>query len=86
MFSFVSGKILLISTGYYSDSLEKLLPNNCSLTICKYEDIGNIKDSFDWVLCAYTETSVAFKVDLQNIKDKSEELGARLFVASFDSL
>lgn len=86
MFSFVSGKILLISTGYYSDRLEKLLPNNCSLTICKYEDIGNIKGSFDWVLCAYTETSVAFKVDLQNVKDKSEKLGARLFVDATGSI
>lgn len=86
MFSFVTGKILLISTGYYSDRLEKLLPNNCSLTICKYEEIGNIKGSYDWVLCAYTETSVAFKVDLQNVKNKSEELGAKLFVDATGSI
>ena len=84
--SFVSGKVLLISTGYYSDRLKKLLPKGCSLTICKYEDISSIKDSFNWVLCAYTETSVAFKVDLQNVKDKASECGAKLFVDATGSI
>jgi 2-aminoethylphosphonate-pyruvate transaminase len=84
--SFVSGRVLLVSTGYYSDRLEKLLPKGCDLTICKYEDLGSIKDDYDWVLCAYTETSVAFKVDLQRIKDKVNECGAKLFVDATGSI
>jgi cytidyltransferase-like protein len=84
--SFVSGKVLLVSTGYYSDRLEKLLPKDCSVTICKYKDIDVIKESFDWVFCAYTETSVAFKVDLQSIKDKADECGAKLFVDATGSI
>jgi len=65
--SFVTGKVLLVSTGYYSDRLEKLLPNDCELTICEYEELDSIKGNFDWVLCAYTETSIAFKVDLESV-------------------
>ena len=84
--TFVSDRVLLVSTGYYSDRLEKLLPKDCSLTICKYEDIGIIKENFDWVLCAYTETSIAFKVDLQSVKDKANECGAKLFVDATGSI
>ena len=84
--TFVSGKILLVSTGYYSDRLEKLLPNGCKLTICKYEELDSIKGNFDWVLCAYTETSVAFKVDLESVKNKVKEFKAKLFVDATGSI
>ncbi len=84
--SFVSGKILLVSTGYYSDRLEKLLPNGCELTICKYEELDSIKGNFDWVLCAYTETSIAFKVDLESVKNKANECKAKLYVDATGSI
>jgi cytidyltransferase-like protein len=84
--SFILGNILLISTGYYSDRLEKLLPIGCSITICKYEDLESIKGNFDWIMCAYTETSIAFKVNLQNVKDKANRIGAKLFVDATGSI
>lgn len=84
--SFISGNILLISTGYYSDRLEKLLPIGCSITICKYEELESIQGNFDWIMCAYTETSIAFKVNLQNVKDKSNRIGAKLFVDATGSI
>ena len=84
--SFVDGKVLLISTGYYSDRLEKLLPKNCNVSICKYEDLNNVNEKFDWVLCAYTETSIAFKVDLNLVKLKAEECEARLYVDATGSI
>jgi cytidyltransferase-like protein len=84
--SFVAGKVLLVSTGYYSDRLEKLLPKDCELTICKYEELDSIKDNFNWVLCAYTETSIAFKVDLEGVKNKANECGAKLFVDATGSI
>jgi len=84
--SFVSGNVLLISTGYYSDRLKLLLPRTCKVTVCKYEDIDNINGSFDWVLCAYTETSIAFKVDLKKVKSKSTECNAKLYVDATGSI
>ena len=84
--SFVSGKVLLISTGYYSDRLKVLLPKSCQVTVCKYEEIDTVIENFDWVLCAYTETSIAFKVDLEMIKFKSIELGAKLYVDATGSI
>ena len=84
--SFVAGKVLLVSTGYYSDRLEKLLPNDCELTICEYEELDSIKGNFDWVLCAYTETSVAFKVDLESVKNKANECKAKLYVDATGSI
>jgi cytidyltransferase-like protein len=84
--SFISGKVLLISTGYYSDRLEKLLPSGCELTICKYDDLDDIKGSFDWVLCAYTETSVAFKIDLNKVRSKANLLNSKLYVDATGSI
>lgn len=84
--TFVSGKVLLISTGYYSDRLEKLLPRNCKLSICKYDELDDLNESYDWVLCAYTETSVAFKVNLKKIREISNKLNAKLFVDATGSI
>jgi cytidyltransferase-like protein len=84
--SFVQGSVLLVSTGYYSDRLEILLPKGCKVTICKYENIEYLDGQFDWVLCAYTETSTAFKVDLKMIKDKADKVGAKLYVDATGSI
>ena len=84
--SFVSGRVLLVSTGYYSDRLEKLLPKGCDLSVCKYEDLDSVGDQYDWVLCAYTETSIAFKVDLESIRIKANECGAKLYVDATGSI
>jgi len=84
--SFVSGKVLLVSTGYYSDRLEKLLPKGCHITKCKYEHLGRLNAQYDWLLCAYTETSIAFKVDLKMIRKISDECGAKLYVDATGSI
>ena len=84
--TFLSGNVLLISTGYYSDRLAKLLPEGCKVTKCKYKDIDSIDGSYDWVMSAYTDTSTAFKVDLQNIRDKVNNLGAKLYIDATGSI
>jgi cytidyltransferase-like protein len=84
--SFISGRVLLVSKGYYSDRLKQLLPESCLVTVCKYEDISKITDKFDWVMCAYTEISIAFKLDLQSVKNKADESGAKLFIDATGSI
>ena len=80
------GNILLISTGYYSDRLKELLPKGCNVTVCDYIDLSAIKGRYDWVLCAYTETSTAFKANLKLISAKAKELGAYLYVDATGSI
>tara|TARA_Y100000768_G_scaffold521_1_gene385 strand:+ start:19975 stop:21282 length:1308 start_codon:yes stop_codon:yes gene_type:complete len=84
--SFVSGKVLLISTGYYSDRLKVLSPSGCQVKVCSYEEIDNIKDDYNWVLCAYTETSKAFKIDLEKVKNLCEKVNAKLYVDATGSI
>ena len=84
--TFVRGNVLLISTGYYSDRLKQLLPNDCKVATCHYNEIETVKGKFDWVVCAYTETSCAFKVNLQKIRLKANDLGAFLYVDATGSI
>ncbi len=84
--TFVKGRVLLVSTGYYSDRLEKLLPNDCDVLVCKYDDLEQVKGKFDWVMCAYTETSIAFKVDLEKIKNIAIDFDAKFYVDATGSI
>jgi len=84
--AFVRGKILLLSTGYYSDRLVQLLPPDCQVTKIDYKDMEQVTGEFDWLLCAYTETSRAFKLDLPRVKEKANSLGARLYVDATGSI
>jgi len=85
--NFVSGRVLIISSGYYSDRLLKLIDNNlCSVKLCKYTDLDSIRGCFDWVLCAYTETSMALKLDLQYVHSKCKLLKAKLFIDATGSI
>lgn len=84
--AFVSGKVLLIETGYYSARLAKLLPRGCDLTRVSYKALNKTCGKFDWVLCAYTETSHAFKVDLEEIRDYADRLDAKLYVDATGSI
>ncbi len=84
--SFVNGRILLISTGYYSDRLKKLLPPNSNIEVCKYDELDKIDSKFNWILCAYTETSVAFKIDLKHVRHTANNAGAKLFVDATGSI
>ena len=78
--SFVSGKVLLIITGDDSKKLEQMLPSGCAVTLCHYDNIQTIEGEFDWLMCAYTDHSIAFTVDLVAVKAKADECSARLYL------
>lgn len=84
--TFVRGKVLLVSTGYYSDRLENLLPSGCEVTKCRYVDVENVSGDFDWLMCAYTETSCAIKVNLAKIRKIANDCGAALYVDATGSI
>jgi 2-aminoethylphosphonate-pyruvate transaminase len=84
--SFVSGNVLLISTGYYSDRIESLMPDGCQLTVVKADDLDQIEGSYDWVICVYTETGLAQKIDLCMVRKFADKLGALLLVDATGSI
>ena len=84
--TFVRGRCLLIASGYYSDRLRLLLPPETEATVVSHEQLTTATGRFDWVLCAYTETARAFKLDLPAIRAKADALGAKLFVDATGSI
>jgi len=84
--SFVSGDVLLVTTGYYSARLETLLPPGCRVTKTSYDELDEVTGSYDWLLCAYTETSHAFKSDLRRVREKADVLGALLYADATGSI
>tara|TARA_Y100000590_G_C15732439_1_gene1017503 strand:- start:1056 stop:2342 length:1287 start_codon:yes stop_codon:yes gene_type:complete len=84
--SFVEGKILIISTGYYSDRLKKLLPKTSNVKILDYKDLDSINEKFDWVMCAYTETSIALKLDLEQVREFADKCQANLYLDATGSI
>ena len=84
--TFVRGRVLIILTGYYSDRLQKLLPPGCEVSTCGYDEISSLNEKFDWVLCAYTETSTGFLLDIKSVRDFADQCDAKLFVDATGSI
>ena len=91
--NFVFGRVLVIGTGYYSERLQTLVNSARtsfgyidSIDYINYSDIESIDGSYDWVLCCHVETSIAFKVDLNYIKNIAITLSSNLLVDSTASI
>lgn len=83
---FVSGSVLVIDSGYYSNRLSTLLPESCDVKLIPPERLDSITTNFDWVVCAYTETSRATKLDIASVRQRATQLGAKLFVDATGSI
>ena len=85
--NFLFGRVLVISTGYYSDRLkwlsESAMRRQGSVTDVKYVDWGEmdtVTGQFDWVFACYTETSCGIKVPIEQLNTLAKRLGARLML------
>lgn len=85
--TYVTGRVLLVDTGYYSSRIESLIdPKNVQIVRCDYASLPAIKGKFDWVAFAYTETSVAFKCDMTVVRSSAQSLGAKVFCDATGSI
>ncbi|MDA9676126.1 aminotransferase class V-fold PLP-dependent enzyme [Pseudomonadota bacterium] len=84
--TFLGGKLLLISNGYYADRLEHLAPSATHITKITPDEIHSINEKFDWILFAYTETSIGYKNDIEAIHKVAKEIDAKLFVDATASI
>lgn len=85
--NFLYGKVLLISTGYYSDRL-KFLAESAKrqvgaikeIMLVGWEYFKEITGDFDWVVACSVETSCGLKIDIEEISKHSKKLGAKLML------
>lgn len=85
--NFLRGKVLIVSTGYYSDRLYNLAlmarrTHNFIKEIDKidWNKLTNIKKKYDWIWACYTETSCGLKLSMKDLKKLSKSSKSRLAI------
>ena len=83
--NFLSGRVLIISTGYYSDRLYEMASNSMKnfkfikkIDKIDWKNIKNIKNKYDWIWCCYVETSKGLKLPILDLKKLSKRLNAKI--------
>jgi 2-aminoethylphosphonate-pyruvate transaminase len=91
--NFLFGRVLVVSTGYYSDRL-KWLANSAirrtdavkEVVSVVWKDLETVSGRFDWVLACYTETSCGLKLSIELLKSIARRLDARLMLDATASI
>lgn len=83
--NFLYGRVLIVSTGYYSDRLynlckeaKKSLRKITKISKINWRDIENYSGKFDWVWACPTETSCGLKIPITSLKKLSKKVSAKL--------
>jgi len=83
--NFFYGKILVISTGYYSDRLEQICRQFKQqskyvkeVQTVDWKLINEITDRFDWIFACYTETSRAIKIPIIELSKMKKRCKSKL--------
>lgn len=91
--NFLRGRVLVVSTGYYSDRLkwlaESALRRAGAVTEVVQIDWKNPETAtghFDWVWACYTETSCGLKIPIESLAALAKRLGARLMLDATASI
>ena len=91
--NFLYGKVLVISTGYYSDRLNQLVNfafQNSGfikkISYVNWNDLDNVKDNYDWVVGCPTETSMGLLIPIKFLKEIAGRVGARLMLDATASI
>ncbi len=91
--NFLYGKVLIISTGFYSDRLIKLVnsaKNNTNeikdIRIINFNELNQINEQFDWIVSCYTETSRGFKIPIEQLKIKADILKSKIMLDATASI
>jgi 2-aminoethylphosphonate-pyruvate transaminase len=94
--NFFKGKVLIVTTGYYSDRLYKM----CVLAMKQYgyikkiekmswreiDNNNNKKKNFDWIWSCVTETSVGLKIPIKDLKRLAIKLKSKLALDATGSI
>lgn len=91
--NFLYGKILIVSSGYYSDRLynlslkaKKTYGNITKVSKVKWKDLDDFSGKFDWLWACPTETSCGLKIPISELKKLSKKVGAKLALDATGSI
>ncbi len=83
--NFISGNVLIINSGYYSDRLFEIAKQAKrkygfikNISYIKWKDIGSIKKKFTWLLSCVTETSTGFLIPIKDLNKIKKKVKANL--------
>lgn len=91
--NFIYGRVLIVSTGYYSERLAWLaasahrrLAEITSIIKINWDELDDVTGCFDWVMACYTETSCGLKIPIGSLRKLADRLGARLMLDATASI
>ena len=91
--NFLYGKVLIVSTGYYSDRLQWLAESALrrvgevkEVVTVNWREIENVTGNFDWVCACYTETSCGLKLPIAALSGLAKRVGSRLMLDATASI
>ena len=83
--NFLHGKVLIVSTGYYSDRLfnlcikaKKNFGKITKISKVNWRELEDFSAKYDWVWACPTETSYGLKVPITELKKFSKKIKAKL--------
>jgi aspartate aminotransferase-like enzyme len=87
--TFLTGKILIINTGYYSNRWFKEIKNTIKykkIYHINYKKLEFFNKKVDWILFVYVETGLCKKFDIRKIFKLKKKLNAKLMVDAVASI
>ena len=86
--NFVTGRVLLMNSGYYSDRISTMLSKRRDIILTFFEQESKIdsKESFDWVVSCPTETSTAYLTPISDARELADLHSAQLFLDATGSI
>ena len=91
--NFLYGRVLVVSTGYYSDRLKWLADSAQrragavkEVAQVDWKSLETVAGHFDWVVACYTETSCGLKLPMESLSALAKRLGARLMLYATASI
>jgi len=91
--NFLSGDVLIIDTGYYSDRLglisyqvKKNYKNIKKIKTTNWKNINEISGNYDWIFACSTETSCGLKLPLESLYDLKKRTKSKLMIDATASI
>ncbi len=91
---FTRGRVLVVDTGFYSRRLHDIVvrhrqgaaDDRDTVDCVPYDSLDQVVGRYDWVAAVYTETSRAFRSDIERLAALTRRVGARLLLDATGSI